>query len=555
MTDRPNEDYVRVLPLGGLQTFGMNCCLIEHNGSMLMFDCGIAFPEQHFGLDYYLPDWSYALEHAEMLDGIVITHAHEDHIGALPFLLRELDVPVYAGRYTMALIRHRLKEWGIEPPTDMIVIEPGDVFEVGPFELEFLHVNHSVANATSVAIGTSLGHVVFTGDWKLDQTPIGEPVLDLSAFTRIGDDGVLALVADSTNAEVAGFSRSERDVQAGLRQVISNAPGRVIVGLFSSNIPRVRGFVETAQELGRKIVLLGRSLNQNVGFARETGFLPISGESPFIGPEEIDSYDPSKILILATGSQAEPRSSLTRMATGDHHQVTLRPDDTVVFSARVIPGNEAGIYKMIDGLIRRGARVITPREAPVHASGHAQREEMKLMLNMLQPQWLVPVHGEFRMRQAHGELARDLDLRAIMIEDGDVLEFRADDASVVDHIAIGRIAVDGKLLGDVDDVQLRDRRKLAETGIVVAFAVLDSHSGALSSGPDLIHRGFLGDDDEARQLLAGASAYAREAVQELSPSARTDAAEVGEALRTSLRRYFRKEIDRKPVVVPVVHEL
>lgn len=551
------DDYVRVLPLGGLQTFGMNCCLIEHADTLLMFDCGIAFPDQpQFGLDYFLPDWTYALDNEDRLGAIIITHAHEDHVGALPFLLSELnDVPVYCGRYTAASIRHRLREWGLDEP-EIHIVEPGDVVEVGPYELEFLHVNHSIANASSVAIRTSLGCVLFTGDWKLDQTPIGEPVMDLAAFARLGDEGVLAVVGDSTNAEIPGFSRSEREVQRGLRRVISDAEGRVIVAMFSSNIPRVRGLVEVAQELGRKIVLLGRSLNQNVAFAREHGFLAIDGESPFVPVEEMDRYPAHRLLILATGSQAEPRSSLHRIAQGDHHQIAATPGDTVVLSARIIPGNESAIYYMIDGLTRRGAKVVTPRDGAIHTSGHAYRDELKLLLNLTRPEWVVPVHGEYRMRLAHAELARELKFRAVLIEDGDVLEFKADDAAVVDTIDIGRVAVDGKLFGDLDDVQLRDRRKLAETGIVVAFAVLDKSSGALTGGPDLIHRGFLSDEDpEARELLQEARAYAREAVEELSPDARTDAAEVGEALRTSIRRFFRKAIDRKPVVVPVVHEL
>ncbi len=552
----PQNDYVRILPLGGLRTFGMNCCLIEHDDTMLMIDCGLAFPDDHhYGLDYYLPDWSYVIENAHKLRGVILTHSHEDHVGGLPFLLSELDIPVFTGRYTMALLNHRLKEWGLEPKQPMTVVEPGDVYEIGPYEVEFLHVNHSIANAMSIAVGTSLGNVLFTGDWKLDQTPIGEDVMDLSAFARIGDEGTLAVVGDSTNAEVPGFSTSERDVQKALRRQISEAPGRVFVGMFSSNIPRVRGLVETAQALGRKIVLLGRSLNQNVGYARENGFLPIEGKNPFIDAKDIGSHADSDLLFLATGSQAEPRSSLHRLAQGDHHQVTMQRGDRVILSARVIPGNEAAIYNMIDSLTRRGAEVVTPRDAPVHTTGHAYRDELKLLLNLVRPEWVVPVHGEYRMRLAHASIATDLDIESVLIEDGDVLEFRDSSASVVDRVPVGRIGVDGKLFGDLDDVQLSDRRKLAATGIVVAFAVLDIATGELTGGPDLVHRGFLAGEEEAQRLMPEAAAYARDAVKQLSPDARKDPAEVGEALRTAVRRYFRKTIDRKPVVVPVVHEL
>lgn len=548
------EDYVRIIPLGGLRTFGMNCCLIEHNGSMLMFDCGIAFPEASaFGLDYYLPDWSYVLENKDKLVGIVVSHAHEDHIGGMPFLLSQIDAPVFTGRYSMASLKRRLKEWNLEPESDHVTVDPGTILEVGPFELEFIHVNHSVANAFSVAVGTSLGDVLLTGDWKVDHTPIGEPVIDLSNLARIGDDGVLALVGDSTNAQVPGFSKSERVVQREFHRIISNARGRVIVGQFSTNIPRIRGMVETANRLNRKIALMGRSLNQNVAAARETGFLPIQ-EDPFVDAAQVRNLPDDEVIIIATGTQAEPRSTLSRLAQGDHHQINLSPDDTVILSARQIPGNEAQIQHMINALVRRGATVITPIDAPVHTSGHAYREEMKLLMNLVRPNYVVPVHGEYRMRLAHAELADELGFDRKLIEDGDVLEFTADDAAIVDRIPIGRIAVDGTMLGDVDDVQIRDRRMLAATGTVVAFAVLDRSDGKLST-LELLHRGFLPDGDEAEELLKGAMDYAREAVGELSVDARRDPGEVGETLRTAVRRFFRKQIERKPVVIPVVHEL
>lgn len=550
-----SEDYVRVIPLGGLRTFGMNCCLVEHNGALLMFDCGIAFPEaSDFGIDYYLPDWSYALENKDRLVGIVITHAHEDHIGGMPFLLSQLDVPVFTGRFAMASLKRRLREWNLKPKSEHTTVEPGSIVKVGPFELEFIHVNHSVANAFSVAVGTSLGDVLVTGDWKVDHTPIGEPVIDLSNLARIGDEGVLALLGDSTNAQVPGFSLSERVVQKELDRVISGAKGRVIIAQFSTNIPRIRGMVETANRTGRKIALMGRSLSQNVALARETGFLPIEGDDPFIDPKDARNYDDDKLIILATGSQAEPRSAISRLAQGDHHQINLSPDDTVVFSARMIPGNEGKIQRMIDGIVRRGARVVTAYDGPVHTSGHACREEMKLLLNLTRPAWVVPIHGQYRMRLAHSELAHDLGLASRLIEDGDVLEFRDGTATVVDRIPIGRVAVDGTQIGDVDDVQIRDRGKLAATGTIVAFAVLARSDSSLTS-IELLHRGFLPDDEESEAMMSAARDYAVESINELSTDARADAAEVGEALRTAVRRFFRREIDRKPVVIPVVHEM
>lgn len=546
-----SDSYVRVIPLGGLRTFGMNCCLIEHDGTLLMFDCGIAFPDANdFGLDYYLPDWSYVLKNIDRLAAIVITHAHEDHIGGVPFFLSQVDVPVYTGRYSATSLRRRLKEYNVNLKSEIHEVDPGDVVEIGAVELEFIHVNHSTANVMSVAVGTLLGDVIFTGDWKVDHTPIGEPVIDLPLFARMGDDGVLAVVGDSTNAEVPGFSRSEREVQRALYNVVRDAPGRVLIGLFSSNIPRVRGLVDTARRLDRRICLMGRSLAQNVQEARETGFLEIDGDDPFIEPHQLRDFRPEDVIILATGTQAEPRSTLARLANDDHHLLSLEDDDTIVFSARRIPGNESAIYSMIDLLVRRGATVITPTDAPVHASGHAQREEMKLLLNLLRPQWVVPVHGEYRMRRAHGKLAEELGFQSKLIEDGDVLELNeAGGAMVVDRIQIGRIAVDGTVLGDVDDGQIRDRRLLASTGMIVAFAVL-SRPGELAS-LKLVQHGFLPAD--AEDSLDAAADYAASEVGKLKEQA-NDTAVVAETLRTAVRRYFRREIDRKPVVIPIVHE-
>jgi len=557
LADRPKDDYIRIMPLGGLDTFGMNCCLVECNGEFLMFDCGLSFPDaQSFGLDYILPDWSWVLDNLDRLSGVVLTHGHEDHIGGLPFLLPDIDVPVYTGRMTQAMVERKLDDQGVRTDASFVSVEPGEVVEIGPFDLEFIHVNHSAPNAMSVAIGTPLGKLVFTGDWKLDQTPIGEAPLDLQTFARLGAEReVIALIGDSTNAEVPGLSRSERHVQRELAQVVEHAPGRVIIAMFSSNIPRLRGLFELAREFGRKVVLLGRSLQQNYGLARETGFLELNGPDLLISADDVDSYPPEKLLIVTTGSQAEPRASLPRMAYGDHHQVQLDPSDIVVISARVIPGNESGINQMINALVQKVARVITSEDANIHGSGHAQREELRLLMNLTRPEYVVPVHGEFRMRKAHAEMALETGFGSILINDGDVLEFGERGYEIVGRIPVGRVAVDGSVMGDLDHVQIRDRRKLAATGIIVAHTVLDRSNGEIVNGPDLLHRGFLAGEPESELLLDEAADYARAAIDDLPPQARTDLSEVQEALRTSIRRFFRRRIDRKPVVVPVVHEL
>lgn len=551
----PQGDYLRVIPLGGLDEVGMNCCLIECNGSLIMIDCGLTFPESEgYGIDIILPDWSYVMERLDVLDGVILTHGHEDHIGALPFFLKEVDVPVYGGRLTLAMLSNKLKEHQLDGAVELIAVEPGDVLDLAPFEVEFVHTNHSVPNAMSISLVTPLGRLVFTGDWKLDQTPVGEPTMDLQRFAEFGREGTLALLGDSTNAGTPGFSDSERTVNEGLAHVLDTAKGRVIIAQFSSNIYRVQSILELAEEFGRKVALLGRSMSNNFQLAQKMGFVKINTENILIDIVDSNKLPDEDVIIVSTGSQAEPRSSLNRLAYGDHNLTKIRSTDTIVMSARVIPGNERGIQNMINNLVKNGARVITPREAPVHASGHAKQEELKLMLNLVRPQHLVPMHGSFRMRSQHAELAHQVGIKNThLIEDGYVLEFVREGVRVVGRVPVGRVFVDGATGGDIEDVQLRDRKKLAHSGIIIAFAVLDRARGELISGPDLVNRGSLSQPEHA--LIEEGQRYAKEAIDRLSPDARANASEVSEAIRTSVRRFFRKKLDRKPVVIPIVHEM
>lgn len=552
---KENQDYLRVIPLGGLNQFGMNCCILDCNGSMLMLDCGLSFPETPgFGIDYVIPDFAWVLENIERLEAIVLTHGHEDHIGGLPYLLEEVEVPVVGGQLTLEMVKRKLVEHDVED-VSYFDVQPGETMRIGPFNLEFIHVNHSIPNTMSVKIDTPVGRVIFTGDWKLDQTPVGEPVMDLSTFARLGDEGVLALLGDSTNADVPGFSGSEKDVMEGLQQVISQVKGRAVIALFSSNLHRVAALLNVAEKIGRRVCLLGRSLERNFEIASRLGMLDVPRNSVVIGPDELNRFQDHEILILCTGSQAEPRSSLARMAHGDHSLVQLKSTDTVVLSARVIPGNETGIYRMMDALARRGVTVITPRHATVHASGHAQREELKLLLNLTRPRFVVPMHGDYRVRRAHGELGRVVSKSIPMvIDDGDVLEFSASGAKVTGRVRSGRVAVDGKVRSDIDDVQIRDRMKLAATGIIVAVVVMDCQTGQISDGPRLMQHGFSVDESTDRRLHEAAS-YARGELEALNPDTRRDVNEVQDALRAAVRRFFRKSADKKPVVIAIVHEL
>jgi ribonuclease J len=551
----PKGDYLRVIPMGGLEDVGMNCCLIECNGSMIMLDCGLTFPDSDgYGVDVIVPDLSFVMDNLDMLDAVVLTHGHEDHIGALPFFLREVDVPVYGGRLTLAMVGRKLEETPLDGPVRMNPVEPGDRVEIGEFAVEFIHTNHSVPNAMSVAIETPVGRLIFTGDWKLDQTPIGEPPMDLQRFAALGADGVLALLADSTNSGTPGFSRSEADVQEGLAGVLETAEGRVIVAQFSSNIYRVQGMLELAEQFGRKVALQGRSMHNNFGLAQGLGFIKVP-KGVLIDLYDVHKYPDEEILIVSTGSQGEPRAALTRMAYGSHNKLDIKPTDTVVLSARVIPGNERGIQNVINELTKRGASVITQKDRPIHASGHAKRGEMKLLLNLVKPTHLIPMHGTYRMRKQHAELAETVGVRSSqVIENGDVLQFNSKGKpTVIERVHVGRIFVDGRSsAADIEDVQLRDRKALAFAGIIVAHLVVNRSSGKVVSGPELMHRGFLNDEEE--DLLPAAGEYVLESIERMPDSERRNSKQVAETLRQGLRRYFRKQLDRKPVVIPIVHE-
>lgn len=553
----PKEDYIRIIPLGGLEEIGMNCCLIEHNGSTVMIDCGLTFPENaSYGVDIILPDLAYVLDNLDLLDAVLLTHGHEDHIGALPFFLREVDVPVYSGRLTLGMLGRKLNEQKLDGAVELHAVEPGDRIKIGEFTVEFVHINHSVPNAMSIALETSLGRLIFTGDWKLDQTPLGEPSMDLQRFAEFGREGTLAILGDSTNSGARGFSRSERDVQEGLADVFDTATGRVIVTQFSSNLYRVQAMLEIAMQFDRKVALLGRSMLNNFSLAQELGFITVPKGAQLIDIDDVNAYPDDEVLIISTGSQGEPRSALSRIAYGSHHQINIKEHDTIVFSARVIPGNELGIQNMTNQLMRRGARVITQRDAKIHATGHAKQEEMKLLLNLVRPDNLIPMHGSYAMRKQHAELAKLVGVPySHIIDSGDVLQMTEGSVHVIERVHTGRVFVDGRASGgDLEDVQLRDRKKLAQSGMIIAFVVVDRASGKITSGPDLMQRGFLNDEADD-DLLPLASEYALQIINELKPEERTNTAEVGDAIRTSLRRFFRKRLDRKPVVIPIVHEM
>jgi len=555
LPDPPEDDYFRFIPLGGLDEVGMNCALVECNGSMLMVDCGYTFPdEESFGVDTILPDWSYVLENVDRLDGVLVTHAHQDHIGALPFFLQKVDVPVYGGAFTLSMLEDQLEEQDLADAVDLFDVGTEELLELGPFTIEFVHVNHSVPNARSIALDTPAGRYLFTGDWKLDQTARYEPVADLQTFAEFGRAGTTAVFGDSTNAEVPGYSTSEQEVFENIASVVDSSDGRVIVSQFSSNLYRLNGLLDAAYEQDRKVLLLGRSLRDAKELGLERGLIELPDDDLLLKPHEADQLPDEQLLVIATGSQAEPRASLTRMSRGDHHHVTIKEGDTVVISARIIPGNQRGIQDMVDHLSRRGASVLQAKTEPIHGSGHACTEEMKLLLNLTDPDYLVPVHGHYSMRSRHAEIGESVGVpEQPVIEDGDVLEFVRGEASVVGEVRAGRVIVDGKNVGDLEDVELRDRAELARSGTIAAFVVIDRSTGELASDPKLSQHGFIGEEEA--NLLDGASSKAKQALRELSPDARRNYQEAEEAIRAAVRDYFRDRINRKPVVIPIIHKL
>jgi ribonuclease J len=516
-------------------------------------DCGLMFPEREMlGIDIVIPDFSY-LREKNHLKAVVFTHGHEDHIGALPYLLREFNVPVYGTPFTLGLLRAKLEEHGLLTKTKLHEFRPRQPWTVGPFTLEGIHVTHSIVDAVALAIGTPLGTILHTGDFKLDQTPIDNCQSDLTRLAELGAEGVLLLLADSTNVDRPGTTPSERTVTRPIEDIMSHAQGKVLVATFASHVHRIRQVIEVSQKQGRAIGVVGKSLIGNIEVARETGHIKVASDA-LLDVGKIAARDPKTVTLLTTGSQGEPLSALARIATGAHPHVKLGPGDTVILSSRVIPGNERTIARLLDHLYRRGAEVYYEALACVHVSGHASREELQLMLNLVRPQFFVPIHGEFRHLVRHCALAREVGIEpagVFLLEDGKVLEITDEGAHITESVRAGRVFVDG--LGGVEEEVLRDRRHMAEDGLVVAIVGIEQQTGELLTGPDFLSRGFLlstnGEGFEA------AKEAIRATLNELPRESRMDVGVVKEQVRLTLRRYFRRTFGRRPVVLPFVMEM
>ena len=551
---------LRVLPLGGLGEIGKNMTVVEHDGRIVVVNVGLRFPTPDMvGIDLVLPDFTYLRERASDIEAIVVTHGHEDHVGALPWVLRELGdahaPPVYGGPLTLALARSKLEEHKLRD-ADLINLDDGETVELGPFTLELVHMTHSIPDSSAVALGTDLGTVLITGDYKFDQTPVDGPPADVSRLAELGREGVLLLCGDSTNVDREGFSPSESVVGPRLEEVFARCDGRIVVTSFASNIHRVQQVVDAAESLGRKVALVGRSMRKNVNIGRSLGHIEVP-EGMLVGPREIDDFPDHRIVIISTGSQGEPLSALRRMAYRDHPQVELREGDTVVFSATPIPGNERAVNETIDRLYHIGCEVVTPREAPVHASGHGYAEEVKLMLNLVKPRYVMPFHGDFKRLRLHAALAEAVGIAPEDIFQGDnglPLDIDEGGASFGAHEQSGMIFVDGVEIGDMADVALRDRRMLSADGIFIVVVTIAEQDGSSVAEPEVIFRGvpFL---DEAGELVEEIRATVDGSLAHAAAEGLREVDLVQQVLHDDLAQLVYDRLRRRPMVLPVVVEV
>lgn len=546
---------LRIIPLGGLGEFGLNMMLLEYGDAAIAVDCGLMFPGADLlGIDLVIPDVTYLLERKDRLKGIVLSHAHEDHVGALPYILNHFSVPIFGTRLTLGLINNKLREHDLDT-VDLHEITAGRPWEIGPFQVEGIRVTHSLMDCLALAIETPVGTVIHTGDFKIDNTPMEGEMFDFQRFAAYGEKGVLLLLSDSTNVERSGYTPSEREVGRNLEQIFRESGGKILVSTFSSSIPRIQQVVDISESCGRRVVLSGRSMIRNGQVAAELGYLRLPRN--FMTENEPWHQLPAeRLTFLTTGSQGEPLSVLHRVALDDHKSIKIDPGDTVILSSKFIPGNEKTISNLINHLYRRGAAVHYEKVSEIHVSGHASQEELKTMLQLTRPRYFVPIHGEYRHLVRHRKLAQDVGLpedHCFILEDGDVLEMTATSAKKVQPIQVGRVFVDGKGVGDVGDIVIRDRRHLSEDGMVLVIMAIHQQSGEIVAGPDLISRGFM-RDEEGEEVLGQARKVVLDILANLNRETRTDPAELQEEVRKALRRYFRKRFERRPVVLPYIIE-
>ena len=547
---------LQIIPLGGLGEIGKNMTVIRVDDEILVIDSGLMFPDEDMlGIDLVIPDISYLIENKDKIKAIVLTHGHEDHIGALPYVLKKINVPVYGTRLTLGILEGRLKENGVDS-SNLHSVMQGDIINVGCFSVGFIRVNHSIPDAVGLSIKTPVGMIVHTGDFKLDYTPIDGKMTDFRRFSDLGNRGVLVLMADSTNSEREGHTPSERTVGAAFDRAFHNARGRIIVATFSSNVHRIQQVIDTAVRYMRHVAVLGRSMVNVVNISLELGYIT-APEGTIVDIDEIHNYRMEQMVIITTGSQGEPMSALTRMSMSDHRKVGIVPGDTVIISATPIPGNEKLVSKTIDNLMKLGANVIYGRNQGIHVSGHASREELKLMHNLVRPKFFIPVHGEYHHLVQHARLARELGMpkeNIFISENGQILEFTRDKGQVAGKVTAGMVMVDGLGVGDVGNIVLRDRRQLSQDGILIVVVTMNKQTHRVVAGPDIVSRGFV-YVRESEALMDEATARVQQALDRCEDEKVKEWAAIKSNVRDALGRYLFEKTRRRPMILPIIMEV
>lgn len=557
MSKKTKNKTVSIIPLGGVGEIGKNMMVIEIDNEILVIDAGIMFPEDELlGIDYVIPDISYLVENKDRIQGIALTHGHEDHIGALPYVLREINVPIYGTRLTLGLVEGKLKEHNLLSEVKLRVVNPGSSVMIGSIKVDFVRVNHSIADTCALAIHTSFGSMVYASDFKFDHTPIDGHVADFHKLAELGSQGVAVLFSDSTNVERPGNTLSEKIVGETIEEAVRIATGRIIVATFASNIHRIQQVVDAAFKYNRKIAITGRSMVNYVNIARDLGYLHIP-EGMLVDLKEINRFRGHQICFLTTGSQGEPMAALTRMARGDHRQISIEPGDTVIVSASAIPGNERFVAQTINQLFKRGAHVVYDAVSGVHVSGHASQEELKLMINLVKPRFFIPVHGEYRHLFHHAELAKEVGIpeeNIFITEAGSILQFTNENGKIVGNIEPGQVLVDGLGVGDVGNIVLRDRRLLSQDGILIVVLTIDKESGKIVSGPDIITRGFV-YIRESEEIILAATDRVQLALKKCEEQGITDWGVLKSTIRDALSAFVYQQIKRKPMILPIIMEV
>ena len=548
---------VKIIPLGGVNEIGKNLTAIEYKNDIVVIDCGLKFPDEDmFGIDLVIPDITYLIKNKEKVSGIFLTHGHEDHIGALPYVLKQLNVPVYGTKLTLGIVETKLKEHGLLSSIELIRVKPRDVIRLNSVSVEFIKTNHSIADSVAIAVHTPLGVVLHTGDFKVDYTPIDGEAMDFARFAELGKKGVLAMMADSTNVERAGYTNSEKIVGESLTRIFGKTKGRIIIATFASNIHRIQQIIDAASVYGRKVAVSGRSMENILNVAIELGYIEVDKDT-LVSIDQINKYNNDQVVIITTGSQGEPMSALSRMAASEHRKVNIVEGDTIIISATPIPGNEKLVSKVINQLFKKGAEVIYGSQENIHVSGHACQEELKLMQTLVKPKNFIPVHGEYRHLKQHGELAIKLGLdpkNVIIPEVGDVIEVTRSGIKKNGSVVSGQIFVDGLGVGDVGNIVLRDRKHLSQDGILTVVVTLSKESKTIVAGPDVISRGFV-YVRESEGLMDEAKDIVRNILLDCEEKKITDWATLKSNVRDELRAYLYEKTKRKPMILPIIMEI